>query len=178
MRRAAALAVVFYLCSAGAGVAAGSDPAERLPDVAQEARARHLFTTLRCVVCQNESIDDSNAELAGDLRRIVRRQVAEGRTDAQIRQFLVARYGPFILLKPPFDPANALLWLAPVLVLGLGGAYLVRQGVKPRVDDGDLTEDEASALQALTVDDAVPPHRRRNSPLGGTASDFQNSERG
>ena len=80
---------------------------ERLPDPAQEARAHAVFRQIRCVVCQNESIDDSEAPLAGDLRHIVRSQVAAGRSDADIRRFLVDRYGQFVLLKPSFDPANA-----------------------------------------------------------------------
>lgn len=142
-------------------LAAASDPAERLPDPAQEARARALFTTLRCVVCQNESIDASDAELAGDLRRIVRRQVVEGRSDAQIRQFLVARYGSFILLKPQFSLGNALLWLTPLLVVVGGGAYLILQSRGARSETEALTPEETRRLQALTA--TVPPHNGLNS---------------
>ncbi|RYF88830.1 MAG: cytochrome c-type biogenesis protein CcmH, partial [Caulobacteraceae bacterium] len=91
-------------------VAAASDPAERLSDPAQEARARALFREVRCLVCQNESIDDSTAGLAGDLRKVIREQVAAGRDDAEIRAFLVDRYGEFALLKPAFSAPNAVLW--------------------------------------------------------------------
>jgi cytochrome c-type biogenesis protein CcmH len=129
--------------------ATASDPAERLPDPAQEARARELFRTLRCVVCQNESIDESNADIAGDLRRIVRREIAAGGTDDQVRAFMVQRYGEFILLKPPFNSGNAVLWLTPLLVLGLGGAYLLWQGRRPRTPEDALSEEEEARLAAL-----------------------------
>ena len=101
-------------------VAAASDPAERLADPGQEARARAIFAEVRCLVCQNESIDDSQAELAGDLRRLVRDEVKAGRTDAQVRAYLVDRYGEFVLLKPAFSLGNLALWGAPFLVVALG----------------------------------------------------------
>jgi cytochrome c-type biogenesis protein CcmH len=78
-------------------IAAASDPADRLPDPAQEARARHIMQDVRCLVCQNESIDDSEAELAGDLRRTVREQVKAGHSDVEIKHYLTDRYGEFIL---------------------------------------------------------------------------------
>ncbi len=101
-----------------------SDPAEQLPDAAQEQRARVLGRELRCLVCQNQSIEDSDAELARDLRRIVREQVAAGRSDTQVLDYLHARYGDFVLLRPPFTAGTALLWATPVLALG-AGALLV-----------------------------------------------------
>ncbi|MFZ5730445.1 MAG: cytochrome c-type biogenesis protein, partial [Pseudomonadota bacterium] len=91
------LARLFAVVAAVFCMAAASDPSERLPDPAQEARARELFKEVRCLVCQNESIDDSNAELAADLRRIVREEVAAGRSDAEIRDFLTDRYGEYVL---------------------------------------------------------------------------------
>ncbi len=157
MRRPALLAAL----AAAMCLAAASDPAERLPDPAQEARARDLFRTLRCVVCQNESIDDSDAELAGDLRRIVRRQVSAGRSDDQIRQFLVARYGQFILLKPPFSPGNALLWLAPLMIVLGGGGLLVWQARKGGAETPSLTADEERRVAALMA--TVPPHSSLNN---------------
>jgi cytochrome c-type biogenesis protein CcmH len=129
-------------------IAAASDPAERLPDPAQEARARELFREVRCLVCQNESIDDSNAELAVDLRRLVREEVKSGRTDAQIRRYLVDRYGEFVLLKPAFSWGNAALWGAPLLVVALGLLLLVLN-FRNRSADQDLTEDEAARLARL-----------------------------
>ena len=101
-----------------------SDPAEQLPDPAQEQRARALGRELRCLVCQNQSIEDSDAELARDLRRIVREQVAAGRSDGQVMAFLHDRYGDFVLLRPPVNAGTALLWATPVLALG-AGALLV-----------------------------------------------------
>jgi cytochrome c-type biogenesis protein CcmH len=89
---------------------------------AMETRARALQRQLRCLVCQGESIDESRSPLAGDLRHLVREQMAAGQSDQQIEDYLVARYGDFILMKPPLQPDTWLLWLAPFLVLGAGGA--------------------------------------------------------
>jgi cytochrome c-type biogenesis protein CcmH len=100
---------------------------------AMETRARALQRQLRCLVCQGESIDESQAPLAAELRHLVREQMAEGRSDSQIRQFLVARYGDFILMQPPLQPDTYFLWLAPfVVLLGAGGvAYWVIRRSKP-----------------------------------------------
>jgi cytochrome c-type biogenesis protein CcmH len=111
---------------AAAPQAAGAAQAQPVPDSfsdpALEARARSLQRELRCLVCQGQTIDESNAPLAADLRHLVRRQIAEGRSDAQIKDYLHARYGDFILMQPPLEPATWLLWLAPFLVLaGAGG---------------------------------------------------------
>ena len=130
-------------------MAAASDPSERLPDPAQEARARHLFQQVRCVVCQNESIDDSEAGLAHDLRGIVRDQVRAGRSNAQIKRFLVARYGQFILLRPSFSLENAALWLGPFVVLAAGGAYLLLRARGSRPPESPLSDRESAALAAL-----------------------------
>jgi cytochrome c-type biogenesis protein CcmH len=97
-----------------------SDPAEALPDPAQEARAERIGRQLRCLVCQNESIEDSGADLARDLRKIVRQQVAAGASDQQVIAWLVARYGNFVRLRPPFNALTALLWASPVVALLLG----------------------------------------------------------
>lgn len=91
-------------------------------DPAMETRAREMQRQLRCLVCQGESIDESHSELAGDLRQLVRTQMAEGKSDQEIKDFLVARYGDFILMKPPLQTDTLLLWLAPFLVLAGGGA--------------------------------------------------------
>ena len=138
----AAIAAVFCM-------AAAADPSERLPDPAQEARARHIFEQVRCLVCQNESIDDSEAELAGDLRRIVRDQVREGRSDDQIKRFLVDRYGEFVLMRPTFSAGNAALWLGPFLVLALGGMLLVLR-LRNRAAEPELDEADAERLRRLT----------------------------
>jgi cytochrome c-type biogenesis protein CcmH len=153
MRRAAlpALAALSAILLLGAA----SDPSERLADPAKEARARHLFEGFRCVVCQNESIDDSEADLAHDLRQVIRGQVAQGRSDEEIRRFMVARYGEFILLKPPFSPGNAALWLAPVVVL-LGGALLIFARLrKPPAPEAALTSEEEAKLRSLVQEEQL-----------------------
>lgn len=133
-------------------IAAAGDPSERLPDPAQEARARSLFQEIRCVVCQNESIDDSEAELAGLLRRTVREQVAAGRSNAEVRTYLVDRYGEFILLKPSFSAGNLLLWLTPLgLLLGAGGVIMWRaRRTGPQTVAAPLTAEEEARLSTLT----------------------------
>jgi cytochrome c-type biogenesis protein CcmH len=133
--------------------AASPDPIERLPDPAQEARARHLFEGFRCVVCQNESIEDSQADLASDLRHIIRGQVAAGRSDADIRSFMVARYGEFILLKPSFSVGNAALWLAPLVVLLVGGGLFFARARKPLASEAALTSEEEAQVRRLLRED-------------------------
>jgi cytochrome c-type biogenesis protein CcmH len=145
IRRLAAVAAA-VLC-----LAAASDPAERLADPAKEARARAIFQQVRCLVCQNESIDDSDAELAGDLRRLVREQVAAGRTESEIKAYLVDRYGEFVLLRPAFSVGNAVLWGVPLLAAGLGIALLMLQLRRGR-EEPELSEDEANALAQLAND--------------------------
>jgi len=95
---------------------------ETFSDPALEARAHNLQRQLRCLVCQGESVDDSHSPFANDVRSLVREQIAGGKSDRQIEDFLVARYGDFILMKPPLQSDTWLLWLAPFLVLGAGGA--------------------------------------------------------
>jgi cytochrome c-type biogenesis protein CcmH len=107
------------------GSAWAVQPDEILADPALEARARALSRELRCMVCQNQSIDDSDAPLARDLRLIVRERLKAGDTDAQILELLTSRYGEFVLLRPRFSWHNALLWFAPLIVLALGAAGLV-----------------------------------------------------
>ena len=97
---------------------------EALPDAAQEARARSLFRELRCVVCQGQSIDESNAELAADLRQIVRGKIVEGESDEAIKSFLVDRYGVFVLMRPPMRSDTYLLWFGPALLLLMGGGMV------------------------------------------------------
>jgi cytochrome c-type biogenesis protein CcmH len=149
------IALAAIACMAGAA----ADPADRLPDPAQEARAREIFREVRCLVCQNESIDDSEAALAGDLRSVVRDQVKQGRSDKQIRAFLVERYGEFVLLKPPFSPGNALLWATPGIALILGGVLMVmllrrRAAPSPAGEDPQaLSKVEEAHLQMLLKDE-------------------------
>ena len=94
---------------------------ETFSDPKMETRARHLQRQLRCLQCQAESIDESNSDFAADMRHLVRQQIAEGKSDQQIEDFLVARYGDFILMKPPLQSDTWLLWLGPFLVLAVAG---------------------------------------------------------
>lgn len=112
--------LVFFLLLSGIAFAAPAP--ESLPNPAQEAHARALQKEFRCLVCQGESIDESGAPLAADLRRLIREHIARGESDQQIRQYLVARYGEFILMDPPVEPATYALWAAPILVLIVAGA--------------------------------------------------------
>ena len=111
-------ALVLWLAAVPAGAV---EPDEMLADAALEARARAVSATLRCLVCQNQSIDDSNAPLARDLRILVRERLSAGESNEAAIAFVVARYGDFVLLKPPFKPTTWLLWLAPPALLA-GGA--------------------------------------------------------
>jgi cytochrome c-type biogenesis protein CcmH len=126
-------------------------PDEMLKDPALEARARALSSELRCMVCQNESIDESDAPLAHDLRVLVREHLQAGESEAAIRQYLVARYGDFILLKPPFKAETFLLWLTPLLVLVLGGAgiALVSRRRSQAVAPLELNAEEQARLADL-----------------------------
>jgi cytochrome c-type biogenesis protein CcmH len=114
--------LLLALLVAFAGTAFAVEPGERLADPALEARARAISKQLRCLVCQNESIDDSNAALAHDLRVLLRERLAAGDSDQQVADFLVRRYGQFVLLRPPIEPATYVLWFGPFAVLALGVA--------------------------------------------------------
>jgi cytochrome c-type biogenesis protein CcmH len=110
------------------------EPSERLADPRLEARARVISQELRCLVCQNESIDESNAELAHDLRLLVRRRLVAGDTDQQVLNYIVARYGVFVLLNPPFEPVTWVLWLGPTALLLGAGAILFLRVSRRRLD--------------------------------------------
>ena len=127
-------------------------PDEILIDPALEARARTISAQLRCLVCQNESIDDSNADLARELRLIVRERLVAGDTDEQVIQYLVDRYGEFVLLKPVFAPHTLILWTAAPLVLVVGGISIVIAARRKRAaaaPEAELTAEEQQALDEL-----------------------------
>lgn len=126
-------------------------PDEMLADPALEARARTISEELRCVVCQNQSIDDSDAPLARDLRLIVREQLQTGKSDAEVREYVVARYGNFVLLKPPVEPATWALWAGPFALLLLGGLGLFLWSRRARpAEVAALTPEEAAELARLS----------------------------
>jgi cytochrome c-type biogenesis protein CcmH len=129
------------------------EPGERLADPALEARARAISGELRCLVCQNESIDDSNADLAHDIRMLVRQRLTAGESDAQVVQSVVDRYGPFVLLKPPVEPATYALWFGPPIVLALGLAGSIAWIIQRRRQQTDtlpaLSPEERARLDEL-----------------------------
>lgn len=128
-------------------------PDEMLDDPALEARARDISSGLRCLVCRNESIDDSHAELARDLRLLVRERLVAGDSNEETVDFIVERYGEYVLLKPRTGGANILLWLAGPLMLGagliLGGLYLRRRSTTPETDVAQLSEAEETRLREI-----------------------------
>ena len=133
-----------------AGAAQAVKPDEVLADPALEARARLLSEGLRCMVCQNQSIDESDADLARDLRILVRQRLVAGDTDQQVMDYVVSRYGEFVLLKPRFDLRNALLWGTPVLLLLVGGVFIVLTARSRRtLATKSLSSDEQAALDAI-----------------------------
>lgn len=140
-----------------AGLAHAVKPDEVLSDPKLEQRARHLSAGLRCLVCQNQSIDDSDAPLAADLRRVVRERLQANDTDQQVIDFVVSRYGDFVLLKPPLKPSTLILWLSPLLVLA-GGVVLARRAARTGGDraatanDGNLSAEERAALARILKD--------------------------
>lgn len=125
-------------------------PDEQLGDPALEHRARALSAQLRCLVCQNQSIDDSDAPLAKDLRTLVREQLVQGKSDGEIMDFVVSRYGDYVLLKPPFSMSTLLLWGTPFAVLLIAGAALMmRRRRVEAVPEAPLSEAERRALERV-----------------------------
>ncbi len=144
-------AVLFFLVFTS--LAGAVEPDEILDDPVLEARARAISAGLRCLVCQNQSIDDSNAPLARDLRILVRERLVAGDSDGQVRSFLVARYGEFVLLRPRMSLGNLLLWLTPLAAILAGAAtavWRVRRGTGRA--ESDLTDEEERALAKILSD--------------------------
>lgn len=155
-KSARAILVVLSLIVASAAAYA-VQPNEVLPDPALEARARGLSANLRCLVCQNQSIDDSDAPLARDLRLLVRERLVAGDSDAEVTRFLVARYGEFVLLRPPLGWHTLMLWLTPVLLLmlaagGIGWRLVKARGQHIAPAQSPLTADEQARLASLMKD--------------------------
>ncbi len=137
------------------------EPDEILADPVLEERARDISANVRCVVCQNEPIDSSNAGVARDLRLLVRERLVAGDTNDEVYDFLVARYGDYVLFKPPFKPSTYALWLAPIFIFGVGGLavftmlYRTRKSAQPAL--AELTEDEQKALEAIRAAQSKDP---------------------
>jgi cytochrome c-type biogenesis protein CcmH len=160
----------------GSPAAHAVQPDEIMADPGKEARARDLSRELRCMVCQNQSIDDSEAPLARDLRLLVRERIAAGDSDNQVIDFLVARYGEFVLLKPPFNPHTLLLWLLPPLALAGGGlalwSYSRRRSKFPDGEDRDLlklTPEEEDRLERLIAAETSPESRPEQPAIASGA---------
>jgi cytochrome c-type biogenesis protein CcmH len=151
-----------FLALAISSPAHAVQPDEIMSDPAKESRARDLSRELRCMVCQNQSIDDSEAPLARDLRLLVRERIAAGDSDAEVMDFLVARYGEFVLLKPRLKSHTLLLWLLPPFALAGGGlalwAHNRRRTNAAREDDAlfKLTADEEARVEALLAQEKAP----------------------
>lgn len=160
------LAILAILLAAG-GAALALEPEERLDDPALEARARDLSSQLRCVVCQNQSIDESNADLAADMRRLVRKRLVAGDSDEAVRQFLVDRYGDYVLLRPPMDLRTLLLWTAPVGLVFFGAMALLvmaRQRARP-AGPNPLSTEERARLGGFLAQTKGPTAKKGTSQL-------------
>lgn len=148
--RLCAAAAALWFAILGASTALAINPDEVLADPALEARARALSEGLRCMVCQNQSIDESDADLARDLRVLVRQRILAGDTDQQVTDYIVSRYGEFVLLKPRFGARTALLWGTPLILLVAGGIFVLL-GTRSRRANATkaLTAEEQAALDAV-----------------------------
>lgn len=152
MRRALLVAVA----ALGLMAAEPAPPPDRpLPDARQEARAKALFEGVRCVVCQHESIADSPAGVAADMRRLVREEVAAGRSDDQVRADLVRRYGDFVLFKPPVRVGTWLLWFGPFALVVLAGLVLLALRRRNAMEVAPLSSDEERALADILANGDV-----------------------
>jgi cytochrome c-type biogenesis protein CcmH len=158
MRRVALIGLLLSLATPGTAPAV--QPDEMLKDSALESRARDLSRELRCMVCQNQSIDDSEAPLARDLRLLVRERLTKGDSDQQVLSFLVSRYGEFVLLRPPLEWHTLLLWGLPPAALAAGtiGLFIMSRRRRSVAAEADpLNRDEEQRLSTL-VDPAAPEH--------------------
>ena len=148
---------VLLIALAAVGLMAAEPPPapdRPLPDAAQEARAKALFADIRCVVCQHEAIADSPAGIAADMRQLVREEIAAGRTDRQVREDLVRRYGDFVLFKPPVRAGTWLLWFGPLAILLAVGTSLLALARRRRVETPALSAEEEARLADILASEA------------------------
>ena len=146
------LTISFFIGGGGFYIPAWSiSPEEILQDPALEKRARHISADLRCLVCQNQTIDDSDATLARDLRKLVRERLLAGDSNDDVRKYVHERYGDFVLMTPPFDHRTAILWLAPFLLLGAGLLLIkhYRRLQKEKTLEAPLSQDEEEKLKKI-----------------------------
>ena len=154
MIRLARLLLLLFLAAIPVSLGYAVQPNEQLADPALEVRARDISGGLRCLVCQNQSIDDSDAPLARDLRLLVRERLKAGDSDDAVQDYLVARYGDFILLRPPFEMGTLLLWLTPALVLFGGSLVAFARMRRPSTTVGALSHAEQNALERILREDS------------------------
>ena len=161
-RRRASLFMTLMLGLLFGGAALAVEPDEILPDAALEARAREISSGLRCLVCQNQSIDDSNAPLARDLRLLVRERLKAGDSDAQVMRFVEDRYGEFVLLNPPLSWRTIVLWVAPLLAL-IVAVWMTARAWRRRQPQGadatvpPLSPDEEGKLRSILAESEIEP---------------------
>ena len=141
------------------------EPSEMLKDPALEARAREVSKELRCVQCQNETIDESNAEIARDMRLLVRERIMAGETNDQIMAYMTSRYGDYVRLEPRFMPRTYLLWFGPLIVLLLGGWAVMRRLSTRYETPAALSDEEAAELARATGHGYPPPGYLHEKPL-------------
>ena len=151
-----AILAAMMLAIAMAAPAMAIEPQEQLSDPALEARARTISQELRCLVCQNESIDDSNADLARDLRRIVRERLTAGDSDDQVISFVTARYGDYVLLRPPLRAGTLVLWFGPVVLLFAAIVLLILRRRRRPAEAPPLSEEENRRLARLLDEESAP----------------------
>lgn len=172
--RLATMLAVLLIVSTLATPTAAVQPEERLDDPVLEDRARDLSAELRCLVCQNENIDSSNAPLARDLRLLVRERLVAGDSDREVLDFVVSRYGDYVLMRPPFQANTLVLWLGPAVLfmvgIGIAATVLVRRGKDGQTPaaEAPLSAEERAALDRLLTDPTAPAG---GGPSSGTAED-------
>jgi len=161
------IALIAVLFMVGLAPARAVQPDEVMADPAKEARARAISSELRCMVCQNQSIDDSDAPLARDLRILVRERINQGDSDGAVKDYLVDRYGEFVLLRPRFGRHTWLLWLITPLLLGIGAvgvwAWFRRRPRHATEPVEPLTPEEEARLAALMAGDDIPGKGKKQS---------------
>lgn len=162
-----ALLAVLILSGPAFAQEPAAPPDQPLVSPGQEARAQRIFEVVRCVVCQHESIADSPAGIAGDMRRLVREEIASGATDQQVRDDLVRRYGDYVLFTPPVRTGTWLLWFGPALLAVLGGIALFVFARRKTVETAPLSPDEERRLADLLQSETVRPDPDASAPHDG-----------
>ena len=162
-----ALLAVLTLSTPALAQEPAAPPDQPLASPGEEARAQRIFEVVRCVVCQHESIADSPAGIAGDMRRLIREEIASGATDEAVRDDLVRRYGDYVLFTPPVRTGTWLLWFGPALLAGLGGVALFGFARRKAVETAPLSPDEERRLADLLQSETVRPDPDASAPHDG-----------